>query len=698
VIDPAKHPRIEQIVEEYYGFIFRICGKFSVPNDELRDTVHDIVIKILDGVNSFRGDCKFSTWIYRVAANRYKYDLSGNMTTKNGGSYQYDELNRLISSVESGPFLDTKTPQAMTADSDYGGQKTLVVAPENTNIELDQGSTSVGVMFNRLIELTSLTLTPQIANHRVTTQNLEVYVSADGVSYSKSALGSVTTAGGKITVSFSPAVNAIAVKIHCLWDDRTVDYEVDDRATFVNDAGSIVTVTYLEQNRTAGYTYDHEGNRTEETLSESLGADRDYVYSLWQGTNRIKTDGRYAYVFDANGNLTAKGKSYTIGSDGTVSFSQSAGEYWAYTYDLWNRMVSVAKGSAGVGSAQQVASYVYDPEGLRIRKVATLTGLSTDYWYGVDGNVAYEKRSDGRTRAYAYAVGRLVGYDEKVGVTTTRYYTCTDILGSVTAETDSSGKLVGSREYKDFGQAGGTIGGQPNHESLNWYANREYDPDANLVYSDARWYDPDSGTFTTEDPAEYGYNWYQYCGSNPMTSTDPTGLNTSGNGTDPVTGGDNVFVPGVGTVQHHANPDPPVKTPPPPVVNPSPTPAPTPANAPSVDTLPLIPPPTDQGGLDQDNTLFNALVGFLTSGVTADLNKLYHIFGNAEHNLDGFLKGFAGDQAKAFGAIQSATQQQVTAQGITGVFEQVITVDGSQITVRGTVVNGVVQIGTAFIP
>jgi hypothetical protein len=81
-----------------------------------------------------------------------------------------------------------------------------------------------------------------------------------------------------------------------------------------------------------------------------------------------------------------------------------------------------------------------------------------------------------------------------------------------------------------------------------------------------------------------------------------------------------------------------------------------------------------------------------------DAKKLNHIFGNARHGFDEFLRGFGGDQSKAFGAIQNAAQQEITAQGITGVFERAVTVGGSQITVRGTVLDGVVKIGTAFIP
>jgi RHS repeat-associated protein len=45
-----------------------------------------------------------------------------------------------------------------------------------------------------------------------------------------------------------------------------------------------------------------------------------------------------------------------------------------------------------------------------------------------------------------------------------------------------------------------------------------------LKYSNARWYDPQSGRFISEDPARDGVNWYAYVNNNPMRYMDPRGL------------------------------------------------------------------------------------------------------------------------------------------------------------------------------
>jgi uncharacterized protein RhaS with RHS repeats len=37
----------------------------------------------------------------------------------------------------------------------------------------------------------------------------------------------------------------------------------------------------------------------------------------------------------------------------------------------------------------------------------------------------------------------------------------------------------------------------------------------------ARYYEPSSGRFISEDPARYGHNWHTYCGNDPINFADP---------------------------------------------------------------------------------------------------------------------------------------------------------------------------------
>jgi hypothetical protein len=54
--------------------------------------------------------------------------------------------------------------------------------------------------------------------------------------------------------------------------------------------------------------------------------------------------------------------------------------------------------------------------------------------------------------------------------------------------------------------------------------------------------------------------------------------------------------------------------------------------------------------------------------------------------------------APTYNAIEAAAAAEVSQQGINGLFQIVVNVGGQMVTVRGIVINGVVRIGTAFIP
>jgi len=76
-----------------------------------------------------------------------------------------------------------------------------------------------------------------------------------------------------------------------------------------------------------------------------------------------------------------------------------------------------------------------------------------------------------------------------------------------------------------------------------------------LYYFNTRWYDPNLGRFITEDPIRDGGNWFAYCGNNPLSFTDPTGLDYYGTGTG-TTCDDDWFIAYDPSIGLDGNPDP----------------------------------------------------------------------------------------------------------------------------------------------
>ena len=58
-----------RLVQEHKSTIYTVCYMFSQDQDEVNDLFQETLIKIWEGIDSFREKSKISTWIYRVALN-----------------------------------------------------------------------------------------------------------------------------------------------------------------------------------------------------------------------------------------------------------------------------------------------------------------------------------------------------------------------------------------------------------------------------------------------------------------------------------------------------------------------------------------------------------------------------------------------------------------------------------------------------
>jgi RHS repeat-associated protein len=72
-----------------------------------------------------------------------------------------------------------------------------------------------------------------------------------------------------------------------------------------------------------------------------------------------------------------------------------------------------------------------------------------------------------------------------------------------------------------FGAFGGNKGGPKGRYVAN--LGHVQDDESGLIYMRARYYEPGSGRFISEDSAMNGNNWYLYCNSNPTNYVDTTG-------------------------------------------------------------------------------------------------------------------------------------------------------------------------------
>jgi RNA polymerase sigma-70 factor, ECF subfamily len=76
-----------EVVSEYQNKVFNLVFRMIGNKEEAEDLAQEVFVTVFRHIDQFRGDAKFSTWLYRIAANhcknRIKY-LSRRHTSQNG--------------------------------------------------------------------------------------------------------------------------------------------------------------------------------------------------------------------------------------------------------------------------------------------------------------------------------------------------------------------------------------------------------------------------------------------------------------------------------------------------------------------------------------------------------------------------------------------------------------------------------------
>jgi RHS repeat-associated protein len=171
----------------------------------------------------------------------------------------------------------------------------------------------------------------------------------------------------------------------------------------------------------------------------------------------------------------------------------------------------------GIGGA--TTTYGYDGFGQRVRK--TVNGVTTRYLVH-DGQVAMDLNASGGIVAeYTYYAGTDRPHGMRRGGV--QYFYVQDAQGNVIGLLNASGAVVEGYEYTPQGVLVGGGGGVANPYR---YKGREWDAEAGLYYMRARYYDPVTSRFVSEDPIglEGGINPYVFVSGDPVNYSDPSGL------------------------------------------------------------------------------------------------------------------------------------------------------------------------------
>ena len=159
----------------------------------------------------------------------------------------------------------------------------------------------------------------------------------------------------------------------------------------------------------------------------------------------------------------------------------------------------------------------------RVRRTAP-DGTVVRYLYDGDDLLAELDGATGQTiREYTYYPGVDRPHSVRAAHSGATYYYATDHPGNVVGLINGAQQLENEYRYVHFGEV------QVVQENIGQplrFAAREWDDLPGLYQVRARWYDPQSGRFVSEDPIGLagGINPYVYANNNPINLRDPSGL------------------------------------------------------------------------------------------------------------------------------------------------------------------------------
>ncbi len=471
------------------------------------DRLGRITEYVYDGLNRLTSEIWKASDGSLVQTYDYNFDANSNLLGAGGPnstySFVYDALDRVTSVDNAG----TPNIPNVVLNYDYDAFGNLTQIQDNSGVTVD-----------RAFDVRNLLSSIDWSGGGVDDARVEHSYDGRGLLTGINRINGL--AGGTVISTTSNTFDALG-RITDITHLNSSASVVANYA-FDFDAASQMTQQIINGD-TSDYGYDDVGQLTEATNS----ARPDEVYTYDENGNRISgdnvigpnnqllSDGTYDYTYDAEGNLVQRTEIAT-------------GEYSTYEFDHRNRMVASTTFSSG-GIILSESSYTYDVFDRMIARTVDADGAGSEApetTYTVyDGENAWADFDEAGSVIARYLFGE--GMDSNIarwrpGEGTAWYLT--DHLGSVRDIIDAVGSVINHIEYDSFGNI--LLETNPNFGDRFKFTGREWRPELGFYYYRARFYDPISGKFVSQDPIGFlgqDSNLQRYVANNTLIFTDPTG-------------------------------------------------------------------------------------------------------------------------------------------------------------------------------
>jgi RHS repeat-associated protein len=458
----------------------------------------------------------------------YTYDALGRVTSASFAdaslsvAYHYDEANLVTGCSASAPIgrVTRMVETGVTTSYCYDGRGNVTDKRQTQGTVTD----AIHYVYTKADRIQSETR----PGGAVVAYGRDSLGQVTGVAYTPTPGGSALTVASSIKwLPFGPVQQYVLGNNQSVVRTYDANYRVTDVVSpalemhFVLDAVGNVTGVSESGGGAASYVYDalnrlttvKDGsgkvieayiyNQTGDRLSKTAPGSYTGAYKYKAGTHWLTNMGTASRTYDANGSTT-----------GNVS----AGTTTTYVYNGRGRMTSVQVAGATVGT------YAYNALNERVAK--TVGSTTTRFVYD-NGSRLVSEASGSTRRDYVSFGGIPLAVFDNGSVTSVGFVTA-DGLGTPRAVSSGTGAVIWNLPYSlnPFSEhrATSNSGYVFNLRLPGQYA----DGEAGVKYNLNRTFDAATGRYLESDPIGLagGASTYSYTRSNPLTGTDPTGLDT----------------------------------------------------------------------------------------------------------------------------------------------------------------------------
>lgn len=146
--------QFEKLIKENELLVFKVCRMYAYTNADSKDLFQEIVLQLWNAYPKFKGDSKFSTWMYRVALNtaitrlrKEKHfitsyepgNLPVNVGEDNNSEIEEEQVQQLYKAVEQLTQIEKAIVMLYMEDKSYGEMEEILgITQGNLRVKMNR--------------------------------------------------------------------------------------------------------------------------------------------------------------------------------------------------------------------------------------------------------------------------------------------------------------------------------------------------------------------------------------------------------------------------------------------------------------------------------------------------------------------------------------------------------------------------------